>query len=203
MTYLQPLLFLFLACAAVGLVRLRYGKGRGWAAFGFLGLLLVSWPPVAWLVSRPLEAWYPVRPLPPSDADAIVVLGSGVHNPTFERPYPLPDLDTYSRCRFAAWLYENWKPRPVLACGGLGVGGPTMRTALIASGVPDTMIWTEELSRSTHENALYGARILRLHGINRIALVVEAQSMVRAAACFRKEGLVVVPAPSASEISAH
>jgi uncharacterized SAM-binding protein YcdF (DUF218 family) len=71
-----------------------------------------------------------------------------------------------------------------------------MRELLVASGVPETMIWTEELSRSTHENALYGTRVLRLHGISRIALVVEAQSMVRAAACFRKEGIVVVPAPS-------
>jgi uncharacterized SAM-binding protein YcdF (DUF218 family) len=71
-----------------------------------------------------------------------------------------------------------------------------MRELLVASGGPDLRIWTEERSRSTYENALYGASILRLHGISRIALVVEAQSMVRAAACFRKQGIVVVPAPS-------
>ena len=57
------------------------------------------------------------------------------------------------------------------------------------------MIWTEERSRNTHENAVYGAEILRKHGIGRIALVVDAQSMPRAAACFRKQGIEVVPAP--------
>lgn len=195
MTYQQPVLFLFLAFSAFGLVRLRRCKGWGLAALGFLGLLLVSWPPMEWVISQSLEAWYPVRPLPVSDADAIVVLASTVHNPTYERPFPLPDKYTYGRIRFAAWLYQHWKPLPVLVCGGPNQGGSTMRELLIASGVPETRIWTEERSRSTYENALYGARILRLHGISRIALVVEAQSMVRAAACFRKQGLFVVAAP--------
>ena len=61
--------------------------------------------------------------------------------------------------------------------------------------VPDSSIWTEERSHSTYENALYGAEVLRSHGVARIVLVVEAQSMVRAAACFRKQGIAVVPAP--------
>jgi uncharacterized SAM-binding protein YcdF (DUF218 family) len=62
--------------------------------------------------------------------------------------------------------------------------------------VPDEAIWTEEQSRSTHEDAVLGAEILRRHGIGRIALVVDAQSMPRAEACFRKEGMIVIPAPS-------
>jgi uncharacterized SAM-binding protein YcdF (DUF218 family) len=70
-----------------------------------------------------------------------------------------------------------------------------MRQLLEGAGVPETMIWTEELSRNTHEDALYGAAILRKHGIQRIALVVDAQSMPRAEACFRKQGIEVVPAP--------
>ena len=71
-----------------------------------------------------------------------------------------------------------------------------MRELLTSSSVPDTQIWVEERSHSTYENALYGGRILRAHGIGRIALVVEARSMVRAAACFRKQGFEVVAAPS-------
>lgn len=71
-----------------------------------------------------------------------------------------------------------------------------MREALLTAGVPDSSIWTEERSRSTYDNALYGAEVLRRHGVARIALVVEAQSMLRAAACFRKQGIAVVPAPS-------
>ena len=71
-----------------------------------------------------------------------------------------------------------------------------MREILVSSGVPEASIWTEERSSSTYENALYGAEVLRSHGISRVVLVVEAQSMLRAAACFRKQGIAVVPAPS-------
>jgi uncharacterized SAM-binding protein YcdF (DUF218 family) len=161
-------------------------------------LFLFTWPPVEWLISRPLEAWYPIRPLPPAEADAIVVLNSKVSTPIYERPFPLPDFDTYSRTRFAAWLHQHWKPLPVLAVAGAGGGAPAMCELLTSSGVPDTQIWVEERSRSTYENALYGGRILREHAIGRIALVVDARSMVRAAACFRKQGFEVVAAPAIS-----
>jgi uncharacterized SAM-binding protein YcdF (DUF218 family) len=71
-----------------------------------------------------------------------------------------------------------------------------MREMLERDGIPATLIWTEERSRSTHENALCGAEVLRNHGIGTIALVVEAQSMLRAAASFRKQGIEVVSAAS-------
>jgi uncharacterized SAM-binding protein YcdF (DUF218 family) len=60
---------------------------------------------------------------------------------------------------------------------------------------PPSFLWTEERSHSTHENAVYGAEILRQRGITAIALVVEAKSMMRAAASFRKQGITVLPAP--------
>jgi uncharacterized SAM-binding protein YcdF (DUF218 family) len=71
-----------------------------------------------------------------------------------------------------------------------------MRELLRRGGVPEDKVWLEERSRSTHENALFGAAILRTNGIRRIALVVDAQSMRRASACFRKEGIEVTPAPT-------
>jgi uncharacterized SAM-binding protein YcdF (DUF218 family) len=205
MSYTEPLLTLFFLLGLLGAVSLPKCRGKTLVAAGLLGLLTVSWPPLDWLFSRPLEMWYPVRPFPASPADAIVVLSSGVDTPHYERPFPLPDKDTYTRCRFAVWLYQHWKSLPVLACGGRGTqpaegGAPpfaeSMREVLTAAGVPNSSIWTEDRSRSTYENALYGAEILRSRGVSRIVLVVEAQSMVRAAACFRKQGIEVVPAPS-------
>jgi uncharacterized SAM-binding protein YcdF (DUF218 family) len=70
-----------------------------------------------------------------------------------------------------------------------------MRRLLEQEGVPAGKIWTEEQSRSTYENALYGAQLLRQRGIHRVALVVEADSMLRAEMCFRKQGVDVTPAP--------
>jgi uncharacterized SAM-binding protein YcdF (DUF218 family) len=210
MTYIQPLVLIFLTMAFIGLVRLRHCKGSCLASSGVLGLLLLSWPPVDWLVSRPLEGRYPIRPFPPVLAQAIVVLSSAVSPPLYERPYPLPDRETFERCEYAAWLHTHWQPLPVLACGGRGTTraaqpvAVTMRQLLQQAGVPDAMIWTEQRSRSTHENAVFCAEILRQRGIKRIALVVEAQSMLRAEACFRKQGIEVVPAPCEfREFSSH
>jgi len=71
-----------------------------------------------------------------------------------------------------------------------------MREYLERAGVDPNLIWTELESHSTHENAVNSAVILRQHGVHRITLVVDAQSMLRAEACFRKEGFEVTPAPS-------
>lgn len=200
MSYIQPLLPLFILTTMLGLLRMWRRKKVLLLVAGVLCLFLLSWPPVDWLLSRPLVARYPVRPFPmTAPVEAIVVLSGAVDPPHYERPYPLASPDTYERCRFAAWLYRQ-NPRPVLACGGPDFKGRqsyaiVMRDLLQQAGVPQSMIWTEELSRTTHENAVYGAAILREHGIRTIALVVEAESMVRAEACFRKQGIVVMPAP--------
>jgi uncharacterized SAM-binding protein YcdF (DUF218 family) len=70
-----------------------------------------------------------------------------------------------------------------------------MREILIQNGVAEDSIWTEDKSTNTHENALYGAEILRQHAVHRVALVVDARSMKRAMGCLRKQGIEVVPAP--------
>jgi uncharacterized SAM-binding protein YcdF (DUF218 family) len=201
MTYLQPLMLVFLIITFIGLMVMRRAKKTWLAVVGVVGLFLLSWPPVDWLLSRPLEARYPVRALPPEQVEAIVVVSSASSPPRKERPYALPDKHTYQRCVFAAWLYQHWRPVPVLACGGPGGKHSSqpvamvMRQSLQQAGVPEAMIWTEERSGSTHENAVFGAEILRQHGIGRIALVIEARSMLRAESCFRKQGMTVVPAP--------
>jgi uncharacterized SAM-binding protein YcdF (DUF218 family) len=191
-TYSQPLLTLFLLIAVAGL--LWHRKRLIWS--GICGLFLVSWPPAEWLFTRPFEMSYPVRPFQaPPGLQAIVVFSGGVAPPTYEQPYPQPNFDTFERCEHAAWIYRS-HPLPVLACGGVRQFSAAMRELLRRGGVPDDMIWTEDQSRDTHENALYGAAILRSHGVGRVALVVDARSMPRAAACLRKQGLDVTPAPS-------
>ena len=132
---------------------------------------------------------------------ALVVLLSAVRMPRPNRPYPLPDQATFERAEYTAWLYHHWRPLPVLVCGGPQRFGErpiatTGREILERAGIPEASIWTEERSRSTYEDAAFGANVLRSHGITTIALVVEAQSMLRADYCFRKQGITVVPAAS-------
>jgi uncharacterized SAM-binding protein YcdF (DUF218 family) len=202
-TYTQPFTLLFLLIVAAGLFGLRrhWRTVSWWVVFsGFVGLAALSWPPAASILAKPLAGRYVQEARPTGDADAIVVLAGAVNYPTRDRPYTLMGRDTYRRVQHAAWLFHNWKPLPVLATGGpVFRGGEAassiMRRVLEQEGVPRSMIWTEEQSRSTYENALYSAKLLHDHGIGRIALVVEADSMLRAERCFRKQGLAVTPAP--------
>ncbi len=202
MTYLQPLFPLLLLLALVQVVRFRRAMPpqafRG-LALAMLAIFLVSWEPAAWIISRCLERNYPPRQYPVGGAQAIVVLASAVYPPSPPIPTARVGSDTYERCQYAAWLFLHWKALPVLASGGGGfVESPayavTMRQALEKEGVPATSIWTEERSRTTHENAQFSAEILKRKGIRRIVLVTDAYHMMRAEASFRKESLDVVPA---------
>lgn len=200
MTYVQPLVLAFLLIASAGLVRMRKSRGAGLVAIGLAGLFLLSWPPVDWLLSRPLEARYAQGPAPMESAQSIVVLGSSVTPPDAYTPYSVPGKDIYERCSMAAWLHTHGHPLPVLACEGSPGNQPSsgvMRQLLQAGGVPESMIWAEKQSHSTHENAAYGAEVLREHGIRTIILVTEARDMLRAERCFRKEGFSVIPYPIA------
>jgi len=205
-TYLQPLLSVVLFVLVIGAWRTRNprtGRRSRFLVLGILGLLFLSWHPAAWLASQPLECWFPRQALPAgdgADAQAIVVLSAEVKPPLRERPIPLPDQATYERCQYAAWLHKNWRALPVLACGGVGAKGGeaysvAMRRLLQGEGVPAPMIWTEEKSRSTHENAVYGAEFLGGRGIRKVVLVTEAYHMLRAERCFRKTGIEVIAAP--------
>src|SRR6267143_5147590 len=202
MSYLQPVFPALLFLAFVGLLRVwrrSTPHDRPWLlVISLAGVGLLSWNPMAWLFSRPLEIWYEQNPPPALQADAIVVLAGAVASPLPDRPYPMIGPDTYVRLQYASWLFKNWAAQPILASGGGEDSesySQTMRHFLESEGVPPDKIWVEDRSRSTYENALYGAQVLRKHRISRIALVTDARSMPRAAACFRKQGFTVVPAP--------
>lgn len=165
-------------------------------------LFLIAWPPMACLVVGVLEHPYPVLTSPPVGAGAIVVLSSTIYPPYPPLPTSRLGADTFERCQYASWLHRNWLPIPILTSGGAtqDPGAPpyaaTMETELERSGVPRNMIWSEIQSRSTHENALYSAQLLKAKGIRKIVLVTDAFHMLRAERAFRKVGLEVIPAAS-------
>jgi uncharacterized SAM-binding protein YcdF (DUF218 family) len=199
--YTEPLTPIVVVVLWIGVSRLAASRLKLWLLAALTAATLLTWPPVEWLLSRHLEAAYPVQPFRvPPGVQAIVVLSSDVSPAQFERPYALPDQETFNRCRHAAWIYRN-SQLPVLVSGGGGKRGippfsVAMRELLLNNGVPPGQIWVEEGSVNTHGNALRSAKILREHGVQRIALVVDARSMRRAEACFRKEGIDVAAAPS-------
>lgn len=202
MTYTQPLLptllVIGLAGAILSLCRPKSRWGVRLALFSFVGIWCLSIEASAWVMSRPLEMWYTAQALPSESAEAIVVLSGAVHRPVPNRPYHLSAQDTYRRVKHAAWLFQNWRPLPILVSGGGSGETPlaeTMRRLLLTEGIAADRIWLESRSMNTHESAVHGSEILRAHGVSRIALVVEANGMPRAARSFRRAGMHVVPVP--------
>jgi uncharacterized SAM-binding protein YcdF (DUF218 family) len=203
MTYIEPVVTLLVVLLAAAFLRRRAPDwGRRAAGVAAAILFAWSWPPVVQILAGTLEGRYAEREAPLGDAEAIVVLAAGLRAPDAGRLPPELDESSYLRTRHAAWLYRNWKPAPVLVCGGpMGPRGRrvaaagVMRSALIDGGVPAERIWVEGRSSNTYENAAYGAGILREKGVRRVALVTEAYHMLRAERCFRRQGIEVAPAP--------
>ena len=109
---------------------------------------------------------------------------------------------TSDRVWHAARLYHAGKAPLIIVSGGntwnkpdMQSGADAMRTLLEALGVPNTAILVEESSRTTHENAVFTAKLAAERGIKRVLLVTAAWHMPRAAATFRRVGLEMVPVP--------
>ena len=196
MTYIELILPIVLLTAAVGLVlSFRVGKNRPWLQLAaFLGLAVLSCEPFSWLFALPLEAPYKHR-ANVSAGQAIVILGGSVEPPHSYYPYSVLGRDTFQRCLKAAWLYRSGLRLPMLTTGA-GVAEP-MADFLASQGVPRQLIWVENHSHNTHENALYSSSVLRAHNVSRVVLVVEAKAILRAERSFKKYGIAVSPAPSA------
>jgi uncharacterized SAM-binding protein YcdF (DUF218 family) len=200
MTYLHPVIPALLVLAFAGALYGNRKGGQRTTLLALLGLFLWAWPPIAWLTAASLELRYPLREFPTGDADAIVVLSSGVRQAHPSMPEETADWETYVRCRYAAWLYHHWRAVPVVASGGAApraVAADVMRQVLEKEGVPPEKILTEGRSHSTYENAAFTAALLMPAGTRRIALVTEAFHMPRAEAAFRKQGFAVAAAPCA------
>jgi uncharacterized SAM-binding protein YcdF (DUF218 family) len=202
MNYSQPLLPLFLLLCFAGILRQRRtaGKRSALAFAGLAGLFLCMWPPAAWLAAYSVERWVPVIRYPASDAQAVVVLSANMMASGASEPEALPGYSTYVRAAHASWLFHHWRQTPIVVCGGPAVKNPdeptlaeVMRRQLVESGVPDSMVWVEDKSETTYENALFAANILRPKAIRKIVLVTEAFHMPRAELVLRKLGFEVTP----------
>src|SRR5262245_19688843 len=204
-SYFEPALPLLLFLGLVGIIgawrNSEKGKKPVLLTMAVVGMLLLSTNVFAKILSLPLEAWYDDKdPQALETVEAIVVLAGSVKSPLPDQPYSYLSQDTYRRVQHGIWLFKRWKSSvPILVCGGAPENqkpySQTMRRVLETEGIPPNLIWTDDRSRSTHENAVYGSEVLHKHGVSRAALIVEASSMPLAAASFRMAGITVVPAP--------
>jgi uncharacterized SAM-binding protein YcdF (DUF218 family) len=142
---------------------------------------------------------------PMTSAQALVVLGNGIHR------FKVRDVEINTVSDETAYtliesvrLYRRLGSPLMIVSGGIShpevykdTEADVLRDALLAQGVPGDRILTEGHSRTTRQQALDIAPMLREHGIVQFALVTSPIHMPRAVAAFLSEGLHAIPAPSA------
>jgi uncharacterized SAM-binding protein YcdF (DUF218 family) len=144
-------------------------------------MLLVTVAPPRWYAELLAGQWlHPSGPV-------LIVLGSD----TFGED--LLGESSYLRSVYALRAWREGGFRRVILSGSLEVTGP-MRDYLMCQGIPAEVILIEGRSKSTHENALFTAQIVRpLEGP--WVLLTSDYHMWRAHRVFAKAGLAVMPRP--------
>lgn len=181
-------------------------KGRRWqyaglalAALSLLALIALAMPVVGNALVPPAAPQAPISTEALRRAQAIVILGGGSYYAAPEYGSDTVGNASLVRARYGAKLARE-TGLPVLVTGGSPHGGraeaDSMREVLEREfGVK--VRWSETASRDTAENAAMSAPLLKAGGITRIALVTHASHMPRSAELFRREGIEVLPAPTA------
>jgi uncharacterized SAM-binding protein YcdF (DUF218 family) len=124
-------------------------------------------------------------------ADAVVVLGAKVVAPG------IPGAAIRRRVAHAVCVAEARRIETLLLSGGNGGDdmqmwpseAAVMRELVLASGIAEERIVTEERSRNTFENGVYTHRIARDRGWRRLTIVTDAWHMRRALYVFRRLGM--------------
>lgn len=186
---------LLLGMAAVLFRRYTLGPllllaGLGWS-------LLWSVPAFSDGLRQTLERQYPVvRATDLPRADAIVVLGGGGDYTWLDREDVQADDLGSSRLAAGARAWFAGRAPIIVLSGGRGRPGHGearyMAAAIVRLGVPDSALVLEERSRTTRDNAVLTAGLLRQRGLHRILLVTSALHMPRAKLLFCAAGLNVV-----------
>jgi uncharacterized SAM-binding protein YcdF (DUF218 family) len=161
-------------------------------------LYLAALPVIAARMLEDVEIKTPEKP-DFSAAQAIVVLGGGVHRGDGEK---VPDtLGPWSlqRVYFAAQAYR-WLNLEIAVSGGQVGGAHASEARLMKVALENDfkvpVSWVEDRSRSTYENALYTAELLKADKVTNVVLVTHAWHMKRALWSFERAGLRAIPWPA-------
>ncbi|MBU0488719.1 MAG: YdcF family protein [Bacteroidetes bacterium] len=145
---------------------------------------------------------FPAIPLSevPDSMDVVIVLSGGMAagDPAMERINFRYNTDRFLQ---ALNLYKKGKAKKIMISGGDAglisqgdIESHLLAEYFITLGIPESDIIIEDKSANTHENAKYSTEILKeMYPNGRFILITSASHLLRAYACFRKEGLNPLP----------
>jgi uncharacterized SAM-binding protein YcdF (DUF218 family) len=155
-----------------------------------------------WLLNAYIGTWQP-KPVP---VPSLPVYSCGIVPGGFASPdensngYFNSSADRFIQ---AVKLYRRGKIQHLLISGGNGKPGDKnfreaawVKTQLVQFGIPDSVIFVEDKSNNTQDNAVNSKHMLdSLHFPPPYLLITSAFHLPRAALTFKKDGLAVDPFP--------
>ncbi len=197
---IPPNLFILLATVGVVLAWRWRRAGLVLATAAVACLYLASMPVVSFLLMRAtdtLAGTVPTLPLP-APPGAIIVLSAEYRHSNLPGGKDIVGPVTLERLAEAA-RQQRRTGLPILVSGGwLDRADDSLAGMMAESLKSDFHVpaqWREERSRTTYENALYSAEILRRAGVSSALVVTNPWHMARALWSFYAVGYPVVAAP--------
>jgi uncharacterized SAM-binding protein YcdF (DUF218 family) len=170
-----------------------------------LVLLVVAATPLSSVLLERLEQTVPKPARLPEKVDGIVLLG-GAQNPRLTEVHDEPHMGPTGTMVFAFLALGRRYPEAKLVfSGGTGELNPVaalseadvMRMVASRQGVDVSRLLIEDKSRNTHENAVFTKELIKPAPGGAWILVAAAAHMPRALAVFEKQGLRMIPYPTA------
>ncbi len=196
---------LLLVAVLLFIVRLR----KTAVALALAGLLWTgawSLPATSLYAGGYLEKMYPFQVADQvSEADAIVVLGGHTAQNRSNWFLPQTAQKTSARVERAADLYKAGRAPYIVLSGAALDGGVSeaqvMANTLKSLDVPASATLMENNSLTTQQNGEYTAHLLQEKQVQQVLLVTSALHMPRAMAIFRKQGVNVIAAGAAPQLT--
>jgi len=181
---------------------------RAWGLALLAALVVLYWALSLPAIAEPLASRFRSEPLSAltardlQGADAIVVLGAGVvTHSLYGYSASVPDSQTVFNAFEGARLYHLAPaPLPMIASGGIvnlewqhEPESGVIRDLLVRAGVPAERVTLESSSKTTHEQALNLAPMIKERGWRHVIVVAPSVQMPRAVGSFAAQGVHVVP----------
>jgi uncharacterized SAM-binding protein YcdF (DUF218 family) len=203
---IPPALFILLAMLGVVLAWRWRRAGLLLATVGVACLYIAATPLASFLLMRAAVGVANAVPVLPSSAPpgAIIVLSAGYRHSS--RPGARDTVDRVGLERLAeAARAQRRTGLPLLVSGGWVTNADNTLAAMMAEVLESdfrvSVRWREDRSRTTYENALYSAQILRRAGIRSALVVTDRWHMARTLWSFYAVGYPVVGAPIPERLS--
>ncbi|MCQ1834908.1 YdcF family protein [Neorhizobium galegae] len=202
--FAQPLSIAFLLAAlATFLVFVGRRRLGGSAAFlTALVLLLTLFTTTGTVALQVLEDRFPKPSREPQAVSCMIVLGGVLENEVTTARGGIELNQAADRFMEALRLARNHQESRILISGGDGSISGTYEGEAQASerffsafGIPADRLVKENASRTTYENTLNTAGLLKAQGIENCLLITSAFHMPRSMGLFRAAGITVTPWP--------